>query len=171
MQSVANLFCFSTNKIKALPKTWRKESFLFHSSTQCAPILAIPQSWVIQHHSNSCLVTSPSPNISDCSDIIRQRSSLLDVKKFCVQHTVQLGSKEYTKKRLVELESRFVTCSILPRFQSKLSGMWIKNSFSLDCWKISTNSKEMLFLRISYLSCEKSTPTLESFECSNVVNF
>ena len=39
-------------------------------------------------------------------DIVRQRTSDVDVKKYCVQRMTQLGAFEYTKKVLIELEEQ-----------------------------------------------------------------
>lgn len=39
-------------------------------------------------------------------DILRQRTTDHDVKKYCIQQTIELGSKEYTRERLVQLEKK-----------------------------------------------------------------
>lgn len=39
-------------------------------------------------------------------DIVRQRTTDLDVKKYCVQKMTELGAFTYTKKVLIELEEK-----------------------------------------------------------------
>lgn len=55
---------------------------------------------------NAVVIAFDSTAVKTVADIIRQRPKEFEVKRYCVELLEKCGSMEYTRKKLVELETK-----------------------------------------------------------------